>query len=83
MSNGPRCRRPKGRNPCAVVDEGVGGKDFVVALFDPGTNSLKGFLSSTEGACSRVRNRRKATAFSTLREAEAAAKKCKASECPP
>jgi hypothetical protein len=78
------CRRaPRGRTPCAVVDEGPGGKGFVVALFDPSTNALKGFLSSKDGSCGKVKDRDRASSFATVKEAEAAAAKCKAKECPP
>jgi hypothetical protein len=77
------CRRPRGRAPCAVVDEGPGGKGFVVALFDPATSTLKGFLSSQEGSCGKVKDRARASSFATAKEAEAAADRCKAKECPP
>lgn len=89
MTTPASCRRPAAgvsgapMPPCAVVDEGLAGKGFVVALFDPTTNDLRGFLRTTGGRCGRARRRSRATPFATLKEAEAAAELCKAKECPP
>jgi hypothetical protein len=83
------CRRPSAEAsgapmpPCAVLDEGPAGKGFVVALFDPATNDLRGFLRTAGGRCGRARRRSRATSFATLKEAEAAAVLCKSKECPP